>query len=77
MERSTKDLLISRLYCGTKQSNREEGKKKKKTSSFKSQRTGTTSPFKRILESCSLNGKNIGNEKADALTCSLLVLGED
>lgn len=56
-----------------------EKKKKKKTSSFKSQRTGTTSPFKRILvkESCSLNGKNIGNEKADALTCSLLVLGED
>ena len=54
MEISTKDLLISWLYCELKRVT-EGGK----MSSFKSQRTNRTLPCKRILvkESCSLDGK--------------------
>lgn len=44
---------------------------------FKSQRTHITSHCKRILgkESCSLTGKNTGNEMADALKHSLVLGG--
>lgn len=75
MEISTKDLLICWLYCETKQSNEE----KNLFLTFKSQRTCPTSRYKSLQEeaSCSLMDKNIGNETADALKCSVLVLGED